>query len=122
MIKEMLERYNEWWFTGKIRKELALPYKRYILSKIIESLKERQILLMAGLRRVGKTTLLYQTIEKLLENEEPNKILYFSFEDSTVSVKDVLGFYEKYILKNLLKKLVEFTFSLMKFNMQKIGP
>lgn len=62
---EDLERFNEWWFTGKIRKELALPFKRYIFPKILESLKERQILMITGLRRVGKTTLLYQTIEKL---------------------------------------------------------
>ncbi|MFH7836523.1 MAG: AAA family ATPase, partial [Candidatus Aenigmatarchaeota archaeon] len=68
-----MERFNEWWFTGKIRKELALPFKRYAFSKVLESLKERQILIITGLRRVGKTTLLYQAIEKLLETEEPNK-------------------------------------------------
>ncbi|MEM2209912.1 MAG: ATP-binding protein [Nitrososphaerota archaeon] len=104
MIREDMERFNEWWFTGKIRKELALPFKRYAFSKILESLKERQILIITGLRRVGKTTLLYQTIEKLLETEEPNKILYFSFEESLANVKEVLDFYEKQILKKVFEE------------------
>ncbi|MGC9149864.1 MAG: ATP-binding protein [Candidatus Micrarchaeia archaeon] len=99
MLREDIERFNEWWFTGKIRKELALPFKRFAFSRALESLKERQILIITGLRRVGKTTLLYQTIEKLLEREEPNKILYFSFEDSSITPKEVLDFYEKQVLK-----------------------
>jgi predicted AAA+ superfamily ATPase len=104
MLREDIERFNEWWFTGKIRKELALPFKRYAFSKILENLKERQVLIITGLRRVGKTTLLYQTIEKLLEIEEPNKILYFSFEESSANIKEVLDFYEKYILKKVFEE------------------
>jgi len=121
MLREDIERFNEWWFTGKIRKELALPFKRHVLSKILESLKDRQVLIIVGLRRVGKTTLLYQTIEKLLEKEESSKILYFSFEDSSYIIKEVLSFYEKYVLKNLLKKLVKFTSFSMRYNTQKTG-
>jgi predicted AAA+ superfamily ATPase len=99
MLKEDLERFNEWWFTGKIRKDLALPFKRYAFSKALESLKDRQILIITGLRRVGKTTLLYQIIEKLLATEKPEKIIYFSFEDAKESLKEVLEFYEKRVLK-----------------------
>jgi len=98
MLKEDVERFNEWWFTGKIRKELAPRFKRYAFPRIIESLKERQILLLIGLRRVGKTTLLYQAIEKLLEEVSPNRILYFSFDESTLNPKEVLEFYEKKVL------------------------
>jgi len=104
--KEFIERYNEWWFSGKIRKELALPFKRYAFPKILESLKERQILIITGLRRVGKTTLLYQVIEKLLENgADPTKILYFSFEESLNDPKEVLSFYEKYVLKKSFEEV-----------------
>jgi len=99
MLKEDLERLNEWWFTGKVRKELALPFRRYAFSRVLESSKERQILTITGLRRVGKTTLLYQTIEKLLETVNPNDILYFSFEESSANPKEVLEFYEKKVLK-----------------------
>lgn len=98
MQKEDIERFNEWWFTGKIRRELAPPFRRYAFSRVTESLRERQILLVTGSRRVGKTTLLYQTIERLLETVAPSKILYFSFEESLASPKEVLEFYEKKIL------------------------
>ena len=98
MLKEEVERFNEWWFTGKIRRDLTRPFKRYAFPRIIESLKERQILLVTGSRRVGKTTLLYQAIESLLEKVSPNKILYFSFDESTLNPKEVLEFYEKKVL------------------------
>jgi len=99
MQKDELERFNEWWFTGRVRKELAMPFKRYAFQRIIESLRERQILITTGLKRVGKTTLLHQAIEKLLETRNPNRILYFSFEESGASLKEVLEFYEKNVLR-----------------------
>lgn len=105
MNRDEIERFNEWWFTGKIRKELALPFKRYLFPKILENLKERQILIITGLRRVGKTTLLYQTIEKLLETNDPNKILYFSFEESITDPREILEFYEKQVLKKPLEEI-----------------
>lgn len=80
-----MERFNEWWFSGRIRKDLALPFKRHDFPRVMESLKGRQILLVTGLRRVGKTTLMYQAIEKLLETVDPDKILYFSFDESAVA-------------------------------------
>lgn|GEM_PF-1383584 len=39
--------------SGKIRKELALTFKRYAFPKILDSLKERKILIIAGLRRIA---------------------------------------------------------------------
>ncbi|MEM3056867.1 MAG: AAA family ATPase, partial [Candidatus Bathyarchaeia archaeon] len=61
---------------------MAPPFKRYAFQRILEGLEERQILLVTGPRRVGKTTLLYQVIERLLERVPPNRILYFSFDES----------------------------------------
>jgi hypothetical protein len=99
MLKDDLERFNEWWWTGKVRENLALPFRRYAFSRIKESLGERQVLVVTGPRRVGKTTLLYQAVSELLETVAPDKILYFSFEESPISPKDVLEAYEKKILK-----------------------
>jgi predicted AAA+ superfamily ATPase len=105
MLREDVERFNEWWFTGKVRKELAPPFKRYAFPRVMESLGERQILLITGPRRVGKTTLLYQAIEKLLETVVPNRILYFSFDESNVNLKEVLDFYEKRVLMKPFEEL-----------------
>jgi predicted AAA+ superfamily ATPase len=98
MLREDVERLNEWWFTGRVRRELAPPFKRHAFSQVMESLKERQILVISGPRRVGKTTLMYQVVEKLLGTVAPNKILYYSFDESPVIPKEVLDFYEKKVL------------------------
>jgi predicted AAA+ superfamily ATPase len=103
MKQEDVERFNEWWFTGKVRSELALPFQRSAFSRVVESLKERQILLITGLRRVGKTTLLYQAVQRLLETVAPNHIFYFSFEESSAGPKETLEFYEKRILRKPLE-------------------
>ena len=94
-----IERFNEWWFTQKVRSELALPFHRYVFPRLEQSLSERQILLITGLRRVGKTTLLYQAIQRLLEKVRPSNILYFSFEESSVRPKEVLEYFEKNVLR-----------------------
>jgi hypothetical protein len=99
MLREDLERFNEWWFTGKVRRELALPFRRYAFRRVLESLGERQVLLVTGLRRVGKTTLLYQVVERLLETVAADRVLYFSFEESSAGPKEVLEFYEKMVLR-----------------------
>jgi len=121
-LREDMERFNEWWFSGSIRKDLALSFKRHDFPRVMENLKGRQILLVAGPRRVGKTTLMYQVIEKLLETVDPNKILYFSFDESSVNPKEVLKFYEKKILMKPFEEVGKAFVFLMKFSMLIIGP
>jgi predicted AAA+ superfamily ATPase len=96
---DILERFNEWWLTGKVRKELAKPKKRYVFPQMLMQAEKRQITLLTGLRRIGKTTLFYQLIDYLLNKVEPEKIFYFSFDEEKYSLKDVLETYEKRILK-----------------------
>jgi predicted AAA+ superfamily ATPase len=96
---ETFERFNEWWVTGRIRKELVKPLKRYAFFQLFEQCEKRQISLLTGLRRVGKTTLFYQLIDELLKKVEPKSILYFSFDEEKYSVKEVLETYEKKVLK-----------------------
>ena len=90
---ELLEILNPWWKEKSISWELALPYKRKVFPKIVKLLKTRQILVLSGLRRVGKSTLMYQLIETLLKNIKPQNILYFSFDER---IKDPLEVLKKY--------------------------
>lgn len=90
---EILALLNPWWKGQPIASELAKPYKRAVFSKILGFFKYRQILVLSGLRRVGKTTLLYQTIEDLLQRVNPKNILYFSFDKKTENVIEVLQKY-----------------------------
>src|SRR3989338_5896028 len=67
MEKAKLEEFNHWWTSKKVDTELALPFKRDIYPEIEKHLDKRFILALVGLRRVGKTTIMYQLIQKLVE-------------------------------------------------------
>jgi predicted AAA+ superfamily ATPase len=90
-IEETLKLLNPWWKDGTISSELAKPCKREIFKKLDNVLNYRQIIILSGLRRVGKTTLLYQMIMKLLSKSEKEKIVYFNFDKETKEITDVLN-------------------------------
>ncbi len=95
---DILRLLNPWWTGQKISEELAKPYKRKFFNKINELKKYKQIIILTGLRRVGKTTLLYQTMKNLLEKDQktkidPKKIFYFSFDKE---VDDLIELFEAY--------------------------
>lgn len=92
-IKETLELLNPWWKSNEVSKELARPYKRYFLSKIKKLHSHRQIIVLSGLRRVGKSTLIYQRIEELLKDKSSNSLLYFNFDKVTDYLTDILNVY-----------------------------
>lgn len=100
--------FNPWWREGKVP-EALVGKKRRVLRKILPYLELRQMLIFSGLRRVGKTTLMFQIINELLRKEKSNPyhILYFSFDETKSEVKDILDEYEKSVLKKTLSKAEE---------------
>lgn len=94
---EILPILNEWWESGKISKDKARKYKRKIFKPIKETFfKYRQILILNGLRRVGKTTIIYQLIEELLKRRtNPKSIVYFSFDEMAEDPVKILEEYSK---------------------------
>lgn len=102
---EKLNKFNEWWTFKRVSQELLKPYKRQLFYELFKFLSDRQILLVMGLRRVGKTTLLYQIIQELLERKtNPLNILYFSFDEESAEVEDVLETYREKILKKSFRQ------------------
>ena len=96
MERETLERWNEWWFTGKVPAELAPEQARDLFAQLEPLLTSRQVLLVVGLRRTGKTTLLYQLIRRLLEKGiQKDALLYFSFDEKVESVEELLQAYQE---------------------------
>ncbi len=93
-----LERFNTWWRSGRVNNSLLQGYRRHLFSDIQKYISLRQAILIYGLRRVGKSTLLYQMINDLLATVEPHRILYFSFDDKRYDLEDVLDTYQKMIL------------------------
>lgn len=104
MVKETLEVLNPWWKEGRVGKELAKPYKRHAFKKILALLNYRQIIVVSGLRRVGKTTLLYQLADVLLKKADPKQILYFSFDKRIEELIKVLKAYQEVTEEDWKKK------------------
>ena len=97
--------FNRWWDTGVVDAVYLKPHKRPLFHDLEKFLEARQILLIYGLRRVGKTTLLYQLIDSLLKKGVAKKhILYFSFDEKAASLEELLKSYAETVLgKDLLK-------------------
>jgi len=77
-LKEM----NHWWEIKQIKKELVPETKRRLFEILKKDLKRRQIQIVIGLRRTGKSVLLYQLIDYLIkQNTDPLKILYCNFDE-----------------------------------------
>jgi len=95
-----LHEFNPWWKTSRVPKGL-LGKRREIFDKILSFFDYRQIIMLFGMRRAGKTTLMYQLIDYLLEKEKGRSfcILYFSFDEQAFSLNEILETYEQDILK-----------------------
>lgn len=99
VLADKLDRFNEWWGTGKVRDRLVPPYHREPFGDVMKRLDYRQALILVGLRRVGKTTILYQVAKEVLQGTEPNRLVYFSFEEGGEEAAEVLREYENRVLK-----------------------
>jgi uncharacterized protein len=94
-IEEALRILNEWWLTEKVKEELAPAFRRDIFRQLEEMIDMRQIIILTGLRRVGKTTLFHQLIEDIIKKVKPKHVLYFSFDEKVEDLKKVLDEYQK---------------------------
>ena len=93
-----LQSFNPWWRDGKIASEF-IGKKRKVFNEVIKYMDRRQIMLFTGLRRVGKTTLIFQIIDELLrKGVNPYNILYFSFDEMRYNLEDIIKQYETEVL------------------------
>lgn len=111
---------NPWWESGKIDDFYAKMQRRGYFRLFYPLLIERSIkraLVLMGPRRVGKTVMLFQSIQKLLDSGVKAKnICYFSIETplyTGIALEELLNLYLKTNSKNYLTNS---TSSLMKFN------
>lgn len=100
MLIENLSKFNNWWIDGRVKEGLLRESKRDLFFSLEKYVKNKQALMIIGLRQVGKTTILYQLIQKLLDEKTNSKnILYFSFDETKADLNDVLETYRKEVLK-----------------------
>ena len=92
-INDTIRLLNPWWEGEIISEELAKKYKRSFFDKIQGFKGYKQIIILTGLRRVGKTTLMYQTIKELLNETDAKRVFYFSFDKE---IDDLIDLFESY--------------------------
>ena len=81
---QKLKYYNPWWRGEKI--ESGVKRKEY-LDQIKPFLKSEEILALIGVRRAGKTFLIYQLINQLLKANPKNKdkIIFLEADDEIIA-------------------------------------
>ncbi len=96
MEKAKIEEFNHWWTRGTIDAELALPFKRDNYEEIERHIGKKFIIALVGLRRVGKTTTMYQVIQKLIKEKiNATNIFFFSFDENKAQLSEVIDTYKE---------------------------
>jgi hypothetical protein len=105
-MENVLFFYNPWWTKRAVPAYMLKEFKRDIFYKLKDHLKLNRILVLKGPRRVGKTTVLYQIINSLLEEKiKPENILYLSLDDPKLKIDfdKIIDSYQTKILKRSIE-------------------
>ena len=88
-MKDLLYQYNPWWEEA-VKNENVKPREKY-LRELRKYLNFKQIVILTGLRRVGKTTLMKLIIEELIAKGIDSKhVLYVSLDDYLLHKNNII--------------------------------
>lgn len=96
MIEQIFFRYNPWW------EQYEFPTNIYPRTGLIQKLKlligTKDIVILSGLRRIGKTTAMKILIKDLINEYHisPKKIFYISLDDYLLSSQSILEIVDEY--------------------------
>lgn len=94
---DIIHDWNPWWDSRNGILSLKGSTRRDYLEKIMRNINGKHIISISGIRRSGKTTLIYQIIDRLLKKVAPENICYMNLDDERL-----VGFDEP--LENFLKE------------------
>src|SRR3989338_3083287 len=92
---ESLNNWNLWWKTKEVPNALV-GRARTCNPAILKVLKEKEIIALTGIRRSGKTTLMYQMIASLLRTVDSKTILYVNLDDEVLKKERLESIYACY--------------------------
>ena len=114
-VKKVIEQFNPHWKSGTIESEIRKFKKRryFDLFFPLVTAKVKRAVVLMGPRRVGKTVLLWQTLQELLKKKNIKKKLLFLSLDapllSSFSLEELLDLYrEIFSLKTLKGRVIIF--------------
>ncbi len=109
--------YNEWWGSGTVPGRLLRRFRRRDFYKVRDNLSRDKITILIGPRRVGKTVIMRQLVDYLINEKDPKippkNILYAKVDDyllktacnSTLEV--ILDVYTQNVLREPIDKQKE---------------
>ncbi|MFH2112486.1 MAG: AAA family ATPase [Candidatus Bathyarchaeota archaeon] len=111
-LLRILRQHNPWWTTEKVPETLAPSHRRRDFHVLKESLNTKDILGLIGARRTGKSTLMYQLVQHLLERVDSSRVMFLKVDDYYLkvdeeSIKRIFELYSTNILRTPLEKLDE---------------
>lgn len=85
-LMNILTRNNPWWYGGSPGKVKSTDHhRRRDFDYLSERIETERVVTLCGPRQVGKTTLMLQFVESLLDSDHPrDHILYLTTEAGTV--------------------------------------
>lgn len=99
-ILKVLKAYNPWWGTGVVNPGFIKTYRRFAYYEAMKRLEQkdlRRTIVLTGTRRVGKTTIQYQMIDRLLKKGvPPQKILFVSMDHPMLKLSGLNDLLECY--------------------------
>jgi hypothetical protein len=104
-LTEILYSWNLAWRDAKSRRALGFSFRRSLQTSLLQQLtrRDRRAAVLIGPRQVGKTTLLFQIADDLMDGTAdraavpPSNITYFDFSDpllpaAGISPREVVNF------------------------------
>lgn len=93
---ETLAEMNSWWVSGTVPESLkGEPRSEYRM--LLDALDVREITIITGIRRAGKSTFMYQMADGLISRGvSPKQILFLNLEDARLKEYDMDTIYEEY--------------------------
>ena len=95
-MEEVLKEYNPWWYEPYTSDTIR---RSKYLDRLMDNIDNKNIIVITGLRRVGKTTIIKQMITELLRNKTPSKNIFYvsvdNFELRTHSIREIIDGYRE---------------------------
>ena len=102
-ILKNLQSQNTWWTSGTVDQALVPELKRNAYRKVRQVFLNdiRRFPVLSGPRRAGKSTIMFQIIDELLQSGvKPERILFYTFDEfpnDGISINEVVEIYQKYV-------------------------
>ncbi len=106
-MSEIIRQQNPHWEGTKY----YYPLRRDLYKEIEENINNKLIISIEGPRRVGKSIIMKQMIDQLISNGiNPHNILYFSFDDYTQKITQIVKDFEAIRNQNIRNEKYYFFF------------